>query len=48
MGFGDNDYIIRGLMGFIEFISRESIIEDVTRDGGVPFQVLTASTQKEV
>jgi len=36
VGFGDNDYAIRGLMRFIKFISRESIIEDVIRDRGVP------------
>ena len=34
MGFGDNDHAIRGLMRFIEMTSRESIIEDVIRNGG--------------
>jgi hypothetical protein len=29
VGFGDNDHAIRGLMRFIEMISRESIFEDV-------------------
>ena len=36
MGFGDNDHVIRGLMRFIEMISRKSIIEDVIRNGGAP------------
>ena len=34
MGFGDNDHTIRGLMRFIEMISRESMIEDVIQNGG--------------
>ena len=34
--FGDNDHAIRELMRFIEMTSRESIFEDVTRNGGAP------------
>ena len=36
MGFGDNDHVIRELMRFIEMTSRESMFEDVTRNGGAP------------
>ena len=36
MGFGDNDHVIRELIRFIEMTSRESIFEDVTRNGGDP------------
>ena len=49
MGFSDNDHAIRGLMRFIEMTSRESIIEDVIRNGGAPkLQMLMASNSKEV
>ena len=34
MGFGDNDHAIKELMRFIEMTRRESIFEDVTRNGG--------------
>ena len=34
VGFDDNDHAIRGLMRFIEMISREYIIEDVIQNGG--------------
>ena len=36
MGFGDNDHTIREIMRFIKMTSRESIFEDVTRNGGAP------------
>ena len=49
MGFGDNDHAIRGLKRFIKMTSRESIIEDVIQNGGVPkLQMLMASNSKEV
>ena len=40
MGFGDNDHIIRGLMRFIEMISRESILKDVIRNRGSPITIV--------
>ena len=49
MGFGDNDHAIKELMRFIEMTSRESIFEDVTRNGGAPqLQISMASNSKKV
>jgi len=36
VSFDDNDHTIRGLMSFIEMTSKESIFEDVIRNGGAP------------
>ena len=47
MGFGDNDYVIRELMRFIEMTSRNFIFEDVTQNGGGPnYKYRWLQTQK--